>query len=69
MVTYTPWLRYPRTTQEKRANQPEECPSRERKLWRPRRNLKRLPDAYDDFFVERSGKKCWKWRRRTQYKA
>lgn len=56
-MSYTPWLRYPKTTQEKKANQEN---------WhRGKRSVKRLPDAYDDYFVKIE--KCWKYHRKTQY--
>ena len=56
-MTYRPWLRHPRTTAERRANQ---------EGWeRPRRRPHLLPNTYDDIFVHYD--KCWKKKRKKQY--
>lgn len=52
------YLRYPRTAQEKRANQ---------EGWeRPSRNVKNLVDVWDELW--RKPQRSWKRHRRTQYK-
>ena len=57
MRKYQRWMRHPRTTAEKRANQ---------EGWeRPRRRPHLLPDTYDDLWVR--GNKSWKEHRKTQY--
>ena len=54
------YMRYPRTTSEKRAYY--KCPD----LVRPNRHANRLPDAYDDKLIRHSH--SWKKIRRTQYR-
>jgi hypothetical protein len=53
------YLRYPRTTQERRANQDKN----DTLIRGHRRNL---PTAYDDIFIHKDN--CWKSRRKTQYR-
>ena len=56
------WLRYPRTTQERRASQVvdgEPAP-------RPARTLRSLPSAWDDQW--RHVEKCWKRFRRVRWR-
>ncbi len=53
------YYRHPRTTQERRASQDG--------YGRPRRNLKNLPNSWDDIWAERT--RCWKAYRKTQYKV
>lgn len=56
-MTYRPWMRHPRTTAERRANQDE---------WaRPKRRPHLLPNTYDDIWVRSS--KSWKEKRKKQY--
>lgn len=56
-MTYKPWMRHPRTTAERRANQ---------EGWeRPRRRPHLLPNTYDDLWVRSN--KSWKNKRKTQY--
>lgn len=56
-MDYDPFMRYPKTTQEKRANQ---------EGWhRAKRSPNVLPDAWWDMFVRKD--KCWKSTRKTQY--
>jgi len=57
------FMRYPRTTQERRAN--SRGMRHEYKI-RARRNQKNLVEAWDDIW-ERS-QRSWKKHRRTQYK-
>jgi len=59
------FLRFPKTTQEKRANGKRCSNNKEYKI-RAKRSSRQLPDAYDDLFGHRD--KCWKSRRKTQYK-
>lgn len=54
------WLRFPHTTQEKRANQ-------ELEYVRGKRHPKRLPDAWED--IPTTETKCWKDKRKTQYRC
>ena len=57
---YQPWMRYPRTQQERRANG-------KRCEWaRGRRSASNLPTAYDDKYVHTE--KNWKGKRLTQYR-
>lgn len=58
------YYRHPKTTQEKRKSY--DCPD-EVKI-RAKRNAKNLTDAWDDNFVEKSLYKCWKYKRKTQYR-
>lgn len=53
------WLRNPRTTQERRANQDGYC--------RGRRSPHRLPSSWDDILVQTE--RSWKRTRKTQYKV
>jgi hypothetical protein len=53
------YFRHPRTTQERRASQDG--------YGRPARNLKNLPNSWDDIWAETS--RCWKQYRKTQYKV
>jgi len=56
-MTYRPWIRHPRTTAERRANQ---------EGWeRPRRRPHLLPNTYDDLWVRSD--KSWKKKRKKQY--
>jgi hypothetical protein len=55
------WLRNPRTTQERRANQ--DWPVRGRRL------PNRLPEAWDDVPRRDADDRSWKRHRRTQYKV
>lgn len=55
------WLRRPRTTQEKRRY--------EKGFSRPARNLRNLPDAWDDIPRSNCEERCWKHYRKTQYKV
>lgn len=55
-------FRNPKTTQERRESQDKNS-----SLFRAKRNFKNIPDAYDDILVSRKGK-CWKEKRKTQYK-
>ena len=57
---YTPFLRYPRTTQERRANQERNDP-----YVRGRRRI--LPTSYDDLFVIKQ--RSWKCLRDKQYRC
>jgi len=54
------WLRFPRTTQEKRAYYGSE------EYVRPKRRPRRLADAWDDIPVSHT--KSWKKARKTQYR-
>jgi len=56
------WLRHPKTTQERRANQ-----DRNGGYHRPRRRKQNVPCAYDDIHVSCLDDKCWKRWRKTQY--
>lgn len=55
------YYRYPRTTQEKRANQGKQDP-----LVRPSRRSNGLPTSYDD--LQKCHQKSWKVRRKKQYR-
>lgn len=57
---YRPWLRCPRTTQEKRMWEACEVKGR------ARRSPPNLPNAYDDIFIHYE--KCWKSLRKTKWK-
>jgi hypothetical protein len=57
---YKPFMRYPKTTQELRANQ-----DRWDSFVRGKRRRKRLPTSYDDLWVHEQ--KTWKNKRKTQY--
>ena len=64
-------LRFPKTTQEKRANGKRcangiEDHGNYKVKVRAKRSWKQLPDAWDDLFIHRD--KCWKRKRKTQYK-
>ena len=52
------WLRHPRTTAERRANEDGWC--------RSKRNPHRLPQAYDDIVIRTQ--RSWKSYRKTQWK-
>lgn len=54
------FLRHPRTTSEKRANQDGWC--------RGKRSTASLPDVYDDICPATDGHRSWKRHRRTQYR-
>jgi hypothetical protein len=64
-------LRFPKTTQEKRANGKrcangiEEYGDYKVKI-RAKRSWKQLPDAWDDMFTHTT--KCWKKFRKTRYR-
>jgi hypothetical protein len=64
-------LRFPKTTQEKRANGKrcangiEEYGDYKVRV-RAKRSWKQLPDAWDDMFTRTT--KCWKKFRKTQYR-
>jgi hypothetical protein len=64
-------FRFPKTTQEKRANGKrcsngiEEYEGYKVRV-RAKRSCKQLPDAWDDLFTRTD--KCWKGKRKTQYK-
>ena len=53
------YLRYPKTTQERRVN------GKRGKWNRAKRNARNLPSAWDDLWVHRE--KSWKKKRKTQY--
>lgn len=55
-------FRNPRTTQERRESQDKNS-----NLFRAKRNSKNLPTCYDDILVQKKWK-CWKDKRKTQYK-
>jgi hypothetical protein len=55
------WLRRPRTTQERRAWDPE--------FGRAKRSPCRLPQAWDDILIQSQESRSWKRHRSTQYKA
>ena len=68
---YRPWLRYPRTQQERRMwfaapCYPEDVPHSEVK-GRLKRSYHNLPTAYDDQFIHYQ--KCWKSLRKTRWKV
>lgn len=58
-------MRWPQTTQERRANQ--EWRDVDFKWCRPARRPKRLPNAWDDMMFHVDN--CWKSHRKTQYKV
>lgn len=62
-MSYVPYMRHPKTTQEKKAYY--SLDSEYKSLCRPNRNARHLPDAYDDYFVRRDS--SWKGRRKTKY--
>ena len=66
---YIPWMRYPRTTQERRVNGKSnilEIDEYHIKI-RAKRNFRNLPNSYDDLWIYYE--KSWKKKRRTQYKV
>lgn len=61
------FLRHPRTTQERRANQEGPGERLGRRTWcRAKRRCHRLPNAWDDMIIY--NQKCWKKYRKTQYR-
>jgi hypothetical protein len=59
------FLRRPKTTHERRANQ--EWRDVEFKFCRANRRPKRLPNSWDDIITHSD--RCWKSHRKTQYKT
>jgi hypothetical protein len=65
------WMRYPRTTAERRASQGrggEIKIDNYRIKIRARRNVENLTDAWDDGSVSTLGHRSWKRHRKTQWK-
>lgn len=60
------WLRYPRTTREKRQFYAHEVSGKNSPYVRAKRNPARLANAYDDIFPENH--RNWKSKRQTQYR-
>jgi hypothetical protein len=68
-MKYQPWLRHPKTTAEKKANQVDRYGEHHEKTscCRGKRLPHNLPDAYDHYFVHKQ--KCWKKKRKKQYRV
>ena len=68
---YSKYLRYPRTTQERRANGRKSYMEEDDYVvrFRPSRSESRLPNAWDDNYINGVGRKhhCWKHLRKTKY--
>lgn len=59
------WIRFPRTTAEKRAYYNYNGGAKNNPLVRAKRNPKNLPDAWDDYFIHEDS--SWKSKRKTKY--